>query len=299
MSKPIPATPVRPFQGRSLSCHIPAGGASRATQRLAFVGQLRRPSSSVRVLRSCVSTHPTQGGHVGPPLHRVDTLGNIHIPISCRGRPMCLPCARPFAHPTSFRYRFQALIWTPASRHIRAHGRAYGCSCVVFQAFVGRILMSDIGNSITDIEKTTSDLENSMSDIGNGLYLHFHIGKQDGETVPQEITAVWREMRHLRQSTPKDDDPEGGRTVPNPVPDSCSTSSRSFPLSPHPRRWRIPRHTAVSVCWTASPSVCIRVCPLSICIYLSYTGRTLRSAATTCWGRGEKINPVRIGGGRG
>ena len=53
--------------------------------------------------------------------------------------------------------------------------------------------MSDIGNSITDIEKTTSDLENSMSDIGNGLYLHFHIGKQDGETVPQEITAVWRE----------------------------------------------------------------------------------------------------------
>ena len=40
----------------------------------------------------------------------------------------------------------------------------------VFQAFAGRVLMSDIGNSITDIEKTTSDLENSMSDIGNGLY---------------------------------------------------------------------------------------------------------------------------------
>ena len=168
MSKPIPATPVRPFQGRSLSCHIPAGGAFRATQRLAIVGQLRRPSASVRVLRSYVSTHPTPGGHAGPPLHRVDTSGNIHI--SCRGRPMCLPCARPFAHSTSFRYRSQALIWTPASGYIRAHGRAYGCSCVVFQVFVGRILMSDIGNSITDIEKTTSDLENSMSDIGNGLY---------------------------------------------------------------------------------------------------------------------------------
>ena len=212
----VPAS-VRPLQGRSLFCHIPAGGAFRATQRLSIVGQLRRPFASVRVLRPCVSTYPTSGGHVGPPLHRVDTLGNIHIPMSCRGRPMCLPCARPFAHSTSFRYRSQALIWTPASGYIRAHDRAYGCSCVVFQAFVWRILMSDIGNSITDIEKTTSDLENSMSDIGNGLYLHFHIGKQDGETVPQEITAVWREMRHLRQSTPKDDDPEGGRTVPASV----------------------------------------------------------------------------------
>ena len=47
-------TPVRPLQGRSLLCHIPAGGAFRATQRLAFVGQLRRPSASVRVLRPYV-----------------------------------------------------------------------------------------------------------------------------------------------------------------------------------------------------------------------------------------------------
>ena len=55
----------------------------------------------------------------------------------------------------------------------------------------------------------------------------------------------------------KDDDPEGGRTVPIPVPDTRSTSSRSFPLLSYFRRCRIPRHTAVSVCRTASPSLCI------------------------------------------
>ena len=116
--------------------------------------------------------------------------------------------------------------------------------------------MSDIGNSITDIEKTTSDLENSMSDIGNGLYLHFHIGKQDGETVPQEITAVWREMRHLRHPPQK-------TTTPKAVePFSLSFDLfKVVPSSPHFRRWRISRHTAVSVCWTASPSLCICACP--------------------------------------
>ena len=95
--------------------------------------------------------------------------------------------------------------------------------------------MSDIGNSITDIEKTTSDLENSMSDIGNGLYLHFHIGKQDGETVPQEITAVWRGATPAAPTT-KNDDPEGGRTVAMPVPATRSTSSRLFLLfAPFPQ----------------------------------------------------------------
>ena len=45
--EPVPTlTPVRPLQGRSLVRRIPAGGASRATQRLAMVGQLRRPYAS-------------------------------------------------------------------------------------------------------------------------------------------------------------------------------------------------------------------------------------------------------------
>ena len=73
----------------------------------------------------------------------------------------------------------------------------------------------------------------------------------------------------------KTDDPEGGRTVAMPIPATRSTSSRSFPLSPHSRRWRIPRHTAVNGCWTASPSICIRVCPVP------HIGRTRRSAPTT------------------
>ena len=166
---------------------------------------------------------------------------------------MCLPCARPFAHSTSFRYRFQALVWTPASRHIRAHDRAYGCSYVVFQVFVGRILMSDIGNSITDIEKTTSDLENSMSDIGNGLYPHFHIGKQDGETVPQEITAVWRE------ATPAAIHPK--RRRPRRW-SNCANARSCHPIRPlqarflfpaHFRRWRILHHAAVIRSGTVSP----------------------------------------------
>ena len=269
--EPLPTpfpTPIRPLQGRSLLS--PYSRRWRIPRHTAVNGCWTASPSIF--IRAC---HP-------------DALRFVIVPLSLPSRDMD---ARKRTYP-----RPRSDIWTLMQEQYINVGCLFRA---VFQAFAGRVLMSDIGNSITDIEKTTSDLENSMSDIGNGLYLHFHIGKQDGETVPQEITAVWREMRHLRQSTPKDDDPEGGRTVPNPVPDSCSTSSRSFPLSPHPRRWRIPRHTAVSVCWTASPSVCIRVCPLSICIYLSYTGRTLRSAATTCWGRGEKINPVRIGGGRG
>ena len=103
----------------------------------------------------------------------------------------------------------------------------------------------------------------------------FHIGRQDGEAVPQLITVAWREaspagLISIRTTTPKavepfptlhkDDDPEGGRTVP----DIYSTSSRSFPLLSYFRRCRIPRHTAVSVCRTASPSLCIHARPVRV-----------------------------------
>ena len=43
-------TPIRPLQGRFLFFRISAGVAFRATQRLAFVGQLRRPSAYTPVL---------------------------------------------------------------------------------------------------------------------------------------------------------------------------------------------------------------------------------------------------------
>ena len=74
-----------------------------------------------------------------------------------------------------------------------------------------------------------------------------------------------------------------------------STSSRSFPLLPHSRRWRLPRHTAVNDCWTAPLSVFIRVCP-STCIHLSHTGRTRRSAPTTRRPIGKYTYIIDVGG---
>ena len=50
----------------------------------------------------------------------------------------------------------------------------------------------------------------------------------------------------------------------HPPPPSYSTSSRSFPLLSYSRRCRIPRHTAVSVCRTASPSLCIHARPVRV-----------------------------------
>ena len=68
---------------------LPAGVAFGVTQRLAIVGQLRRPSASSR---ASIPFIVQSGGHAGPLLRRHarrdDTL---NAEKRCRGRPACLP----------------------------------------------------------------------------------------------------------------------------------------------------------------------------------------------------------------
>ena len=193
--EPLPtpfSPPIRPLQGRSLlSSHFRRWRILHHTA--VSVCWTASPSICIRV---CPIPHT--GGHAGPPLQRINTPRK-HTTYQCRGRPMCLPCARPFVHPTSVGRSVKSSLFIHLrhpdaslplpSRDMDARDRTYPCPRpdiwtlmqeqyinvgrllrAVFQAFAGRFLMSDIGNSITDIEKTTSDLENSMSDIGNGLY---------------------------------------------------------------------------------------------------------------------------------
>ena len=76
----------------SLFPGLSAGVAICATQRLAIVGQLRRPSASGRAYIPFIAQ---LGGHAGPPLRRHarrdDTLD---AEKRCRGRPTCLPGVR-------------------------------------------------------------------------------------------------------------------------------------------------------------------------------------------------------------
>ena len=73
--------------------------------------------------------------------------------------------------------------------------------------------------------------------------------------------------------TTKDHDPEGGRTVPMPVPATRSTSSRSFPLfAPFPQV----AHSAPRsgyLLWDDS-AVRLHMCVSSMCIHISYNALT-------------------------
>ena len=84
-------THVRPLQGRSLFFRISAGGAFCTTQRLAFVGQLRRPSAYVPS-RSCDSLDTGKSLEmcvflrVYPPIwFWADTPVRPYNVLSCRG----------------------------------------------------------------------------------------------------------------------------------------------------------------------------------------------------------------------
>lgn len=91
-------------------------------------------------------------------------------------------------------------------------------------------------------------------DVGadTSVYPHtpVHHPTPAGRTV--EPSNDWQPRRgakrYLRPPHHKNDDPEGGRTMPLPVPTIRSTSSRSFP-------------SFVIFPQVTSPSVCIRACP--------------------------------------
>ena len=117
--------------------------------------------------------------------------------------------------------------------------------------------------------------------------------KKNGETVLPCVAAAWRVMRHLRtypigKTTLKRSNP-----VRRPHAECLSGDCLRFDLfkvvsslSGPSRRCRLRRHTAVSNCRTASPSVCIRACIYS---FHRAIGRTRRSALTTTCTQGWRL----------
>ena len=187
----------------SLFPGLSAGVAFGATQRLAIVGQLRRPSASGR---ASVLFIAQSGGHAGPPLRRhVRRDGTLDAEKRCRGRPTCLP---------------------------GVHGQVV--------------------------------LQHRPSLSGGSRVVGF---KKDGETVLPCVAAAWRVMRHLRTYPIGQDDLEEVNPVRRPHAERLSGDCLRFylfkvvpSLSGPFRRCHLRLHTAVSDCWTASPSVCIRAC---------------------------------------
>ena len=81
----------------------------------------------------------------------------------------------------------------------------------------------------------------------------FRIGRQDGEAVLRLITVAWREASPAGPISTRTTTPKAVEPFPTPI---RPLQGRSLFFS-YFRRWRILHHTAVSVCRTASPSLCI------------------------------------------
>ena len=217
------------------------------------VGQLRRPSAYVHV------PFPTRADTPVRPYNTSTHPGNIpHINVGADRCPKIRN--RSFVAPKPRYGCPQAGISAPTNGHMDAYaGTIHQCRASAPCCFSG---ICRTGSYVRHRKFYNRHRKNYVRP--RKFYVRHRkraVSTPPGRTVKpfhNDNRCVARSDTCGIHPPTKADDPEGGRTVPNPVSDTRSTSSRSFPLSSHFRRWRILHHTAVSVCWTASPSICIR-----------------------------------------